>query len=117
MHDSAASLSWPYTNEYVNSYLKARAFNYISIALHMFRSSTDLDPQLLKGFAGMDFPKALLNDAYLFPEGGPLRATSWSCGSIIKRVRGTIFCQIPSDELHISDLNDLREVSTSFPCG
>ncbi|KAF9451467.1 hypothetical protein P691DRAFT_807829 [Macrolepiota fuliginosa MF-IS2] len=97
--DSAFSLSWPYTNELVNSILKARIYDRAFDACIQLGELPEIEHQLLQRFSRADFRKAQLNRAMLFAgHSGFLGCLSWGCDGHRKYISETQLFRIPRDE-------------------
>ncbi|KAF9449066.1 hypothetical protein P691DRAFT_774915 [Macrolepiota fuliginosa MF-IS2] len=98
--DSASSLSWPYTNELVNSILKSRVYDWAFDACFSLGCLPEADRQLLQRFSRADFRKARQNNAMLYAgHSGFPKTTRWNCDGRFKVTHGTELFRIPRDEL------------------
>ncbi|KAF9449078.1 hypothetical protein P691DRAFT_703813 [Macrolepiota fuliginosa MF-IS2] len=97
--DSASSLSWPYTNELVNSMLKACIYGWAFDTCSRFGASPKIESQLLQRFGCADFRKARQNQAMLYAGCRHFMAyTLWGCYGRRKIIRGTQLFHAPRDE-------------------
>ncbi len=106
MTDSASSLSYPYMNELVNSFIKAAVYAGVGAedeesftALGSFRVF-DID---------IDFRKRLYLSTHIFCFVNTLRSDPlWGCGSRFKYYLGTEIAWIALDDF---DINEFKSVS------
>ncbi|KAF9444135.1 hypothetical protein P691DRAFT_778467 [Macrolepiota fuliginosa MF-IS2] len=97
--DSASSLSHPYTNELVNSIIKAELFGYRHrMCLSRF-VYPGIDPYLMQQFQHADFRKYLYVETSLSGTAPPYPALIWECQGHIKMVSRTVLFQHPSHDL------------------
>ncbi|KAF9441320.1 hypothetical protein P691DRAFT_585355 [Macrolepiota fuliginosa MF-IS2] len=101
--DLASSLSWPYTNELVNSVLKACVYDLAFDICFQWGNLPDIEHQLLQRFGRADFRKVRQNEVMLYAGYDnfmPWRR--WGCYAHCKFIRGTqLFCT-PRDEFRES---------------
>ncbi|KAF9444985.1 hypothetical protein P691DRAFT_777890 [Macrolepiota fuliginosa MF-IS2] len=96
--DSASSLSWPYTNELVNSVLKAWVYDSAFETCFGFGRLPEIEHQLLQRFGCADFRKARRNEAMLYAgHSAFLKATRWNCRGPSKVTHGAQLFRVPGD--------------------
>ncbi|KAF9442347.1 hypothetical protein P691DRAFT_765312 [Macrolepiota fuliginosa MF-IS2] len=99
MADSASSLSWPYTNELVNSVLKACVYDWAFDACFQYGRLPEIEHQLLQCFGRADFHKARQNEVMLYAGNSDFRDyTCWGCDAHSKLIHGTRLVRVPRDE-------------------
>ncbi|KAF9446884.1 hypothetical protein P691DRAFT_732444 [Macrolepiota fuliginosa MF-IS2] len=102
--DSAASLSWPYTNELVNSMLKACVYVWAFSSCFGYICYPGIEPQLIRHFGRVDFRKGHEGRMMLFAEhSAPLHNWSWNYRGNSKYFRGTRLFRILPNEFQRFD--------------
>ncbi|KAF9441856.1 hypothetical protein P691DRAFT_811951 [Macrolepiota fuliginosa MF-IS2] len=97
--DSASSISWPYTNELVNSVLKASVYDWAFGACFNFGRFPEIERQLLQRFGRVDFRKARRNGAMLWAgHSGFLNTGRWNCCGHSKITHGAQLLRVPRDQ-------------------
>ncbi len=106
--NSAASLSYPYTNELVNSFLKA--YIYVKVGEENKRSFfVSREPGSLS--AKCDFRKRLHTHTHLSRSDFLFQHMLWGCVSEARFFPGTVLECIPGSEFHKFDLVEFKSVS------
>ncbi|KAF9442369.1 hypothetical protein P691DRAFT_779436 [Macrolepiota fuliginosa MF-IS2] len=101
--DSASSLSWPYTNELVNSVLKSCVYDWAFETCFNFGRFPEIERPLLRYFDRADFRKALRNDTMLYAgHSGFVNAIRWDCDGHSRVSRGTELFRVPRDRFRVS---------------
>ncbi|KAF9441426.1 hypothetical protein P691DRAFT_812796, partial [Macrolepiota fuliginosa MF-IS2] len=97
--DSTSSLSWPYTNELVNSVLKAWVYDWAFETCFDFDRFPEIERQLLQRFGRTDFRKAQQNEAILYAgHSGFMRVARWNCRGPLKVTHGAQLFRVPPDQ-------------------
>ncbi|KAF9442342.1 hypothetical protein P691DRAFT_714489 [Macrolepiota fuliginosa MF-IS2] len=97
--DSASSLSWPYTNELVNSVLKACVYYWAFDVCFQYGDLPDIECQLLQRFSCADFHKARQNEVMLYAGySGFVFRGRWGCDAHSKFIRGTQIFRTTQDK-------------------
>ncbi|KAF9443699.1 hypothetical protein P691DRAFT_808462, partial [Macrolepiota fuliginosa MF-IS2] len=97
--DSASSLSWPYTNELVNSVLKACVYEWAFDACFQWGSLPEIEHQFLQRFGRANFRKARQNQVMLYAgHSGFVFGGRWGCDGHFKFIRGTGLFRVPRGE-------------------
>ncbi|KAF9440178.1 hypothetical protein P691DRAFT_688526, partial [Macrolepiota fuliginosa MF-IS2] len=110
--DSAPSLSRPYTNELVNSMLKACVYDWAFDICFQWGDLPEIEHQLLQRFGRADFRKARQNQVMVFAgNDGFLGYVRWDCGAHSKVIRGTQLFRVPRDEFQKNfDVTEFKAV-------
>ncbi|KAF9447987.1 hypothetical protein P691DRAFT_730472 [Macrolepiota fuliginosa MF-IS2] len=97
--DSASSLSWPSTNELVNSMLKALVYDWAFDTCFIHGDLPEIECQLLQRFGRVDFRKVQRNWVMLYAGlDGVLGTTRWNCRGGLKITPGAQLFHVPQDQ-------------------
>ncbi|KAF9445558.1 hypothetical protein P691DRAFT_777489 [Macrolepiota fuliginosa MF-IS2] len=100
--DSASSLSWPYTNELVNSALKASVYDWAFGICFRVGSLPEIERQLLERFGHVDFRKARQNEAMVSTKySGFMVSVRWHCLGYFKMIYRTQLFRTLQDKFRI----------------
>ncbi|KAF9444413.1 hypothetical protein P691DRAFT_778274 [Macrolepiota fuliginosa MF-IS2] len=118
--DSASSLSWPYTNELVNSMLKACVYDWAFDICFWWGNLPEIERQLLERFGHADFRKARQNQVVLYAGyNGLVPCIRWDCYAHRKLIRGTQLFRVPRDQFQKNfDVTKFKAVTKRWKeCG
>ncbi|KAF9447439.1 hypothetical protein P691DRAFT_671520, partial [Macrolepiota fuliginosa MF-IS2] len=110
--DSASSLSWPYTNELVNSVLKAWVYYWAFDTCFQWGNLPEIEHQLLQHFGCADLRKARQNQAMLYAGHSNFGSyVCWNCDAYSKLIRGTRLFRVPRDQFQKNfDVTEFKAV-------
>ncbi|KAF9445802.1 hypothetical protein P691DRAFT_734370 [Macrolepiota fuliginosa MF-IS2] len=107
--DSASSLSWPYTNEFVNSLLKALVYDWTFMTCFSFGHVPDIEIQSLQRFSHADFRKFQENRTMLYAgHGGWLASVRWGWCADVKVISRTQLFRVPPVEFRNIDVAEFK---------
>ncbi len=109
--DSASSLSYPYTNELVNSIIKANV--YISVGDEDLESFSALGAYGVFD-ADIDFRKCLHIDSYQ-TSSIPVPAWIWGCGRLRTCYVGTFINWVSLDDFDVDEFKIVSVSPNKFP--
>ncbi|KAF9444073.1 hypothetical protein P691DRAFT_363226 [Macrolepiota fuliginosa MF-IS2] len=96
--DSAYSLSWPHTDELINSMLKVLANNFLQRTCLDLISIPLLNPRVLQQFKDADSRKTLHLTTVLYGHGQLMSTTLFGCQSYARSIPGTqLIRQLPHE--------------------